>query len=133
MGDDRVMERWSSEQPLAVVAAGALVATLLVWGVLERGWYSADAGGDIALYQTYGDRIVDGHAVPYRDFAIEYPPADLPVFALPSLAKSLGYRNVFRALMALCAASTVAAVFLAGGGRAAGWAALAPIALGSLA
>jgi Glycosyltransferase family 87 len=35
------------------------------------------------VYQGYGARIVGGE-VPYRDFALEYPPGALPMFVLPS-------------------------------------------------
>jgi hypothetical protein len=38
---------------------------------------------DLGVYQGYGARIVGGE-VPYRDFALEYPPGALPLFVLPS-------------------------------------------------
>jgi Glycosyltransferase family 87 len=38
---------------------------------------------DVPLYQEYGSQIADGRA-PYRDFDVEYPPAALPMFALPA-------------------------------------------------
>lgn len=38
---------------------------------------------DVPLYQDYGSAIVRGQ-VPYRDFDVEYPPASLPIFALPT-------------------------------------------------
>jgi hypothetical protein len=38
---------------------------------------------DVGVYQGYGARVVGGE-VPYRDFALEYPPGALPMFVLPS-------------------------------------------------
>src|SRR5688572_29184038 len=79
--------------------------------------------------------------VPYRDFAVEYPPAALPIFALPSLAAATDYRTVFEIVMWICAAAAVAFVALglaavaAGPGRTVAtvaFVALAPLALGSV-
>ena len=49
---------------------------------------------------SYGDRIEDGQ-IPYRDFAVEYPPLALVPFAIPSLVSSTqdGYDGYFQALM----------------------------------
>jgi len=38
---------------------------------------------DVPLYQQYGSAMRGGQ-VPYRDFDVEYPPAALPMFALPA-------------------------------------------------
>ncbi|HEY8726329.1 MAG TPA: glycosyltransferase 87 family protein, partial [Gaiellaceae bacterium] len=53
----------------------------------------------------------------YRDFAVEYPPGALPVFALPGLAEpgrnqevSTGFRRSFETLMWLCGAAALAAM-----------------------
>ncbi len=50
-------------------------------------WSRADdaSSWDVPLYESFGDRIVDGE-MPYRDVAIEYPPGALVAFVLPSLA-----------------------------------------------
>jgi uncharacterized membrane protein len=64
---------------------------------------------DTPTYQDYGDRMTSGE-VPYRDFAVEYPPGALPVFALPALAESEDYRRWFEWLMWACAAATVVLV-----------------------
>ena len=66
---------------------------------------------DTPVYQRYGDAVMDGQ-VPYRDFALEYPPGALPVFILPSLAPQEHYRSAFEALMVLCGLATVALVAL---------------------
>ena len=57
--------------------------------------------------------MADGR-VPYRDFAVEYPPAALPAFVIPSLVAAPGdlprYRRVFETLMALCGGALAALV-----------------------
>jgi hypothetical protein len=98
---------------------------------------------DTPIYERYGDAIVHGGRVPYRDFGVEYPPGALPVFAAPSLATKRGdfrrYSRLFEALMLVCgavAAGLVAFVLVRrGAGRVrlvAGTllAGLAPLALG---
>jgi uncharacterized membrane protein len=74
--------------------------------------------------------------VPYRDFAVEYPPGALPVFLVPALADS-DFRVVFEWLMALCGCSMVVAVALAGrrlgfGFGTLAFVALSPLAIGSV-
>jgi hypothetical protein len=71
---------------------------------------------DTPIYERYGDAIVHHGKVPYRDFAVEYPPAALAAFALPSLvapARDFGrYREAFEALMLACGAGAAALVGL---------------------
>jgi glycosyl transferase family 87 len=110
--------------PVVVVAA--------VWGVMQTGWYPHHQITDYGVYADYGDGIVHGHAVPYRDFRPEYPPAALPVFIVPALLERFDYDRVFQVLMALCDMGAVAAVALLAGRRAAVIAAVAPLALGSV-
>jgi len=54
--------------------------------------------------------------LPYRDFAVEYPPGALPVFAAPSLAAAPGdftrYRELFELLMLACGATAALAAGL---------------------
>jgi Glycosyltransferase family 87 len=119
---------------LAAVAAGVLF--LLCWELSDTGRLNRDQIVDIPVYETYGDAIERGK-VPYRDFRLEYPPAALPVFALPSLASDRGdqaeFRRAFESLMALFGLATVflAAVLLRGLGapRARVAAALAAVAV----
>src|SRR3954447_405636 len=113
----------------AVVAATALVAG--VWGILHVGWYGRGQIVDYGVYQQYGDAIKGG-AVPYRDFQIEYPPAALPVFALPSFLSRFDYTHVFQVEMAISLVAIVLAVFVLAGPEAALLAGLAPLALGSV-
>jgi hypothetical protein len=115
----------------AVLGASAgLVA--IVWAVLHVGWYGSDQIVDYSVYQHYGISVVHQGAVPYRDFRMEYPPAALPVFVIPSLFAQSDYQYVFQLLMAVCEGLIVAAAAALGGWRAALPALLAPLALGSL-
>ncbi len=52
---------------------------------------------DIPVYREAADRVLDG-AVPYRDFALEYPPGALLVFLAPALVP-IGYGEAFSVLM----------------------------------
>ena len=129
----------------AVVAIAAMVVFAAVWAVLHYGFYGRNDIVDTPVYQSYGDAIVGGQ-VPYSDFTVEYPPAALPVFALPSVIVSRGaslddYDRAFGFLMALCGAAAIALVAYAlvrdraGPMRlalACGALALAPLALGSV-
>ena len=80
--------------------------------------------------RRYGDAIKAGR-VPYRDFAVEYPPGSLPVFALPSLLGG-DYATTFAWLMAACGVALVWVVAARCGRAAALYVALAPVLSGSL-
>jgi hypothetical protein len=129
-----------------VIAAGvALLIFGTAWGVLHRGFYRHSQIDDTSVYQNYGDPIANGK-VPYRDFGLEYPPAALPVFAIPSLLRSPEgdlnrYRNLFEAEMVVC--GELALLFVLAAllslevgpvrlGLALGFAALAPLLIGSV-
>ena len=128
-------------------AAFAIVLFALSWTVLHYGFYQHRQILDTPVYQHYGNLIADGK-VPYRDFELEYPPGALPMFALPGLAKhgegqdvEPGFRRTFETLMWLCGAGALLALALAlralGRGTSGMWAALAfaavaPLALGSV-
>jgi uncharacterized membrane protein len=120
------VRRTASTSLLAAVLVG------VVWALLHVGWYAHGQLTDYGVYKKYGDKIVNTHAVPYRDFQMEYPPAALPVFVLPALVEHYDYDRVFQGLMALCDLAAVIAVALVAGRRAAVIAALAPLALGSV-
>ena len=118
-------ESWS--QPLSGVWApvAALVAAALFfgsWGVVHYGFYTRHLLVDTPIYERYGDAMA-ARQVPYRDFQVEYPPAALPAFVIPSLVAAPGdlpeYRRVFEMLMALCGGALAALVglVLVGGGR----------------
>ena len=102
-------ESWSppADPRRAIVAAGLTIALFMgVWVALHHGFYRQRQIIDTPIYQRYGDAMTDGK-VPYRDFGLEYPPAALPVFVIPSLLRSQNgnlarYRDGFEAEMLVC-------------------------------
>jgi hypothetical protein len=66
---------------------------------------------DLRIYQQYGDALLDGR-VPYSDFAVEYPPGAVPLFAAPSLAPGGAYDALFKALTVVVGIATIYAVCL---------------------
>ncbi len=110
----------------------AVVLVFGVFGVMQVGWYAHGQITDYGVYKQDGDAIVNAHRVPYRDFAVEYPPAALPAFVVPALLERLDYNRVFQVLMALCDVGLVLGVWTIAGRRAAMLAGVAPLALGSV-
>jgi hypothetical protein len=122
----------------ARAAALGVACFLLVCLLPGPGLYTGQQVGDVKLFQTFGDRLLEGE-IPYRDVFVEYPPAALPAFVLPSLAPADEYTLAFKGLQILfgCAAVALVAVTLGllGGSRRRLYAgtlcaALAPLALG---
>jgi Glycosyltransferase family 87 len=137
-------ESWSrpASRSWALVAAAGACLFLASWWGLHQGFYTRDQIVDLPVYENYGEAITRGD-VPYRDFAVEYPPAALPVFVLPALGNgdSDTYRRRFEGLMAGVGVLLVACVALAlwalgaGLGRlaaAVAFVAIAPLLLGSV-
>ncbi len=137
-------ENWSRPasggRPL-VAAAGACLF-LAAWWALHQGFYQREQIVDLPVYEKYGEAMTRGD-VPYRDFAVEYPPGALPVFVVPALGDgdSADYRLRFEGLMAAFGALAVVCVALALAALGAGlgrlvagvaFAALAPLLLGSV-
>ncbi|HEX6491371.1 MAG TPA: glycosyltransferase 87 family protein [Gaiellaceae bacterium] len=133
-----------AERRQALAAALAAVALFgAAWALLHHGFYASDEIVDTPTYLSYGDAIRNG-SVPYRDFALEYPPAALPIFLLPALGDhghELAYRRSFERLMGLCGLLLVAGCALAlvalrarpeRLAAALAFTALAPLALGSV-
>ena len=125
--------------PAAAIALGLVLVTIS-WALLHVGFWGRNPIIDTPVYQGYGTKMLDGEA-PYRDFSVEYPPAALPVFALPALADKEDYGSAFELVMWVCAAAAI--VFLATALSALGadaarlyaataFAALAPLLLGSV-
>jgi Glycosyltransferase family 87 len=99
----------------AAAATLAAVALFLVgWAVLHRGFFTHDAIVDTPVYERYGAAIDSGD-VPYRDFAVEYPPGALPVFVLPALRGARGdtFRRRFELLMAFLGETMIICVAVA--------------------
>src|SRR4029450_6921540 len=99
-------ESWSlqaSPRRAALSAAAALVVFAAAWAGLHAGFYRHSQIVDTPIYQRDGAAMKNGQ-VPYRDFQLEYPPAALPVFVVPSLLRSddgdlAGFRRGFEAEM----------------------------------
>jgi uncharacterized membrane protein len=112
--------------PESAVAAALFVACFVAvhywfWGQLQI----VDWPG----YAAYGRDIVDHGRVPYRDFAVEYPPGALPMFVIPTAFSD--YATGLEAVMAACGVA-MTVVVAAIDKRAAFYAALAPVLVGSL-
>ena len=88
----------------AVLVVGGLCLFVASWTLLHHGSLGRGQIIDTPTYQSYGDAVASG-AVPYRNFTLEYPPAALPVFILPSLGHEgdvAAYDRWFDREMALC-------------------------------
>jgi len=128
-----------------LLACLASVLFLTSWTSLHHGFYARDQIVDTPEYQRYGDWMLHGR-VPYKDFSVEYPPAALPAFAVPSIGNAgsenlAPYKRNFEVLMAICGLGAIAMLALTLGSLSAsnGWTALAlvfvalsPLLLGSV-
>jgi hypothetical protein len=123
------MHRRSPSEDTVVVASAATGLFLVCWGLVHRFFWAHGQLVDWPTYRNYGDAIVHHSLVPYRDFAVEYPPGALPVFALPSLVGD--YASSFAWLMAACGVALVLVIATIRRG-AAFYVALAPVLAGSL-
>jgi uncharacterized membrane protein len=113
-----------------VAAALAAAAVFLVaWGLVHTWFWGHGQIVDWPTYLAYGRSMRDG-LVPYRDFAVEYPPGALPVFVLPTWLHG-DYASSFAWLMALCGVLLVAVVASVRP-AAAFYVALGPLLVGSL-
>ena len=76
------------------------VVVTTIGGFAVAGLQGGPGISDTGVYQRYGEQIAGGD-LPYRDFAVEYPPGALVPFVLPALVteESGGYDTAFRALM----------------------------------
>jgi hypothetical protein len=120
--------------------AAAVAAALFAFSIYaEQRWLERGQISDVGLYQQDA-ALVRGGAVPYRDFAFEYPPAALPPMLVPSYL-TWSYATSFAVLMGLCGAGCIAAAASAvrrvGATPTRMWAALlaigiSPLVLGSL-
>jgi hypothetical protein len=76
---------------------GALVY-LAGWQAIHHGFYVRVDITDIPVYQNYGEAMRHGF-LPYRDFAVEYPPGALLAFLAPAYIGS-SYATTFSWMMA---------------------------------
>jgi Glycosyltransferase family 87 len=80
-----------SQRRWAALAAAAAALFLGSWTLLHQLWYrSAGEIVDTPGYEKYGDAIAGGQ-VPYRDFAVEYPPGALLPMLAPELTATRGH------------------------------------------
>jgi len=124
--------RASHYSPFADRVAAALAAAALffvAWGLVHTWFWSHGELVDWPTYLNYGSAMRHG-LVPYRDFAVEYPPGALPVFVLPTWTHG-DYAASFAWLMALCGVLLVAVVASVRP-AAALYVALGPLLVGSL-
>ena len=105
---------WSASIESRWLLPGAIALFLVAMTLLHWGWYQHALIRDTVEYHRYGEAMVSGH-VPYRDFAVEYPPGALPAFGLPAIGEpSLSlYDHEFQILMALCGVAALAAMSVA--------------------
>ena len=97
----RAYDRGRSLVAIAVAAVGFVLS----WYLIHHGWYGLDKQWDTVEYARYGHYIVVRGLVPYRDFALEYPPLAIPIFAIPTLIAGQhfsGYMEIFGLGMAVC-------------------------------
>jgi hypothetical protein len=82
---------------------------IAVWaGPLQHGWYADAVITDIPVYRQAADRMMDGE-IPYRDFALEYPPLAAGLFLLVGLVPG-DFAIAFQIAMAACLCATVLGV-----------------------
>lgn len=123
-------ERWSQPDGRGfLVACAAAGGFLVAWGLVHRWFWAHGQLIDTPTYQEYGEAMRHG-LVPYRDFAVEYPPGALPAFVVPTFLGS-NYAAAFAWSMAACGVAMVLVVASVSW-RAAGYTAFLPVLVGSL-
>jgi hypothetical protein len=84
------------ENPAVFIALLSIQLLVIVLVFRFCGWpYVNTPHHTLYLYYNYARQLLEGR-VPYRDFALEYPPLSLLAFVLPNLVKlgrSLSYEN----------------------------------------
>jgi hypothetical protein len=113
-----------------ILAAGAAAGVFLIGFALVHVWFWAHGQiSDVGEYEQYGTAIVHHGQVPYRDFAVDYPPGALPVFIAPEVFG--GYATAFEWLMVALGLLTIGVVERVRP-RAVWFVALSPVLAGSL-
>jgi hypothetical protein len=93
-------ESWTPAQLRLIGLGGAIALFLGCWSLLSDWFYAHPRIFDTPIFESYGLQIARG-LVPYRDFAVEWPPGALPSFYLPTLWGS-SYFDSFSGFMAAC-------------------------------
>jgi uncharacterized membrane protein len=114
----------------------ALAVYGLSWACLSHLWYAHGRIVDTPFYQSDGLQMRLG-ALPYRDFAVEYPPGALPAFLVPTY---FGHPTIFSSyaawfarLMLLCGLGTLVFLLLSRASwRAVAFVAVSPLLVGYL-
>ena len=106
----------STRRQCITITVTAMLLFAGAWVAIHHGFYAQTIIADTPTYQNYGNAMANGH-MPYRDFGLEYPPAALPVFAVPALLTPTGgdlarYRQWFDLEMFLCGAACIILVSL---------------------
>jgi hypothetical protein len=92
-----------------VLAAALGLALLAATSALPYVHFTAHGGGgDVALYEGYAQKLLDGH-LPYHGFFFEYPPLSLVALVIPK-AIGLDYGISLRLEMWVLLAATLLAV-----------------------
>jgi uncharacterized membrane protein len=104
----------STRRQTVTATAIAMLLFLGAWVALHHGLYARLGMVDTPTYERYGDMMVNAR-LPYRDFGLEYPPAALPMFAVPSLISPIEgdlalYARWFELEMFLCGAASIGLV-----------------------
>lgn len=93
-----------------VVVGGLVGLAAFIWLVpLQLGWYVRGNLGDVGLYRDAARRMAVGE-LPYRDFALEYPPGAAGLF-LAAWPWPGAYSVAFSGLMLAALIVTAVAVF----------------------
>ena len=98
------MSRLYARNQRLIVVALAVTVFLWSWSFLDHSFYVHKKSTDVVYYQGYAVKMRAGQ-VPYRDFAVDYPPGALAVFLAPTFVghpESLSnYEKWFARLMCL--------------------------------
>ena len=87
----------------------AYVVAALVFCASAILMWRAPIDGDIVELSGYGHAVLNGQ-VPYRDFALEYPPGSIPLFTLPALGEFVTWFRVENVIAWLLVLGLVAAL-----------------------
>lgn len=88
-----------------------VVVFAAAWSLLHLDLFASFQITDTPVYESYGRSMLDGE-VPYRDFALEYPPGSLAMFLVPALLAGEHFASAFDAVHGALGAALVVVVAL---------------------